>query len=164
MDYVYAQPEPEPDDSVVNLAPPEMPEFASKIKSKTLLGSQQVEASVQSGKVLTENVDLKRDLGDQLQSLQSQPTDVDSFSQPNYILDVDVTYTNQPEGTYDVYLNLPHDEKTMKAAMADIDTYFIGGILFFGSHSDRPESKTFEFDITDELLQQIQKCDSFSAK
>ena len=39
--------------------------------------------------------------------------------------------------------------------MADINTYFVGTIAFFVVRSDRPTTKMFQFDITDELLSQL---------
>ncbi|WP_158517340.1 tyrosinase family protein [Moorena producens] len=81
------------------------------------------------------------------------------LSKLNFILEVNVIYTGEPEGTYSVYLNLPKDEKTKKTAIADIDTYFLGNISFFVLSSDRQTSKTFQFEISDELLRQIEMLD-----
>lgn len=40
--------------------------------------------------------------------------------------------------------------------MIDIDTYFAGVMSFFVLGSAQSRTKTFQFDITDELLQQTQ--------
>ena len=45
--------------------------------------------------------------------------------------------------------------------MKDVDTFFAGALNFFVLESDRPQTKTFQFDITDELLQESQKLDEF---
>ncbi|NEO58100.1 MAG: hypothetical protein F6K54_36625 [Okeania sp. SIO3B5] len=57
---------------------------------------------------------------------------------------------------------MPKEEEAKNTAIADIDTYFLGTMSFFVLESDRPTSKTFLFDITDELLQQIKKLKEFN--
>ena len=69
-----------------------------------------------------------------------------------FTLEIDVTYTGRHYGSYDVYLNLPDEE-----SKRDIDTYFAGSISFFVIPSAKPVTKTFRFDITDELLLQLEK-------
>ncbi|MBD2439301.1 tyrosinase family protein [Nostoc sp. FACHB-110] len=69
-----------------------------------------------------------------------------------YTLKIDVTYTGRPYSTYDVYLDLPNDE-----SKSDINTFFVGTIAFLVSPTAEPVTKNFEFDITDELIQQARK-------
>ncbi|GGA34946.1 tyrosinase family protein [Okeania sp. KiyG1] len=90
-----------------------------------------------------------------------EPVTEEGLSQPEY-LEVSVTYTGHPLGIYEVYLNLPNEEESKKAAIADIDTYFLGTMAFFVLDSDRPTSKTFLFDITDEVLEQGKKFEEFN--
>ncbi|NEP49699.1 MAG: tyrosinase family protein [Moorea sp. SIO3C2] len=104
-------------------------------------------------------------LPDEKSSLQLkeiiQSATKERLSQLNFMLEVNVIYTGEPEGTYSVYLNLPKDEKTNTTAIEYIDTYFLGNISFFVLSSDRPTSKTFQFEISDELLMQIEKLENF---
>ncbi|MDJ0597873.1 MAG: tyrosinase family protein [Crocosphaera sp.] len=120
---------------------------------RTLLGSEQTETTVGTEQEFTQTVPLAPQLRNQLNSIQSIAGD--RLSQPNYTLEVEVSYTGQPRGIYKVYLNLPNEAEARTTAMADINTYFVGTIAFFVVRSDRPTTKMFQFDITDELLSQL---------
>ncbi|GGA34939.1 hypothetical protein [Okeania sp. KiyG1] len=126
---------------------------------KTLLGTNKTTGTVGSNQEFTQTVPLNPQFRSQLES--NQLFTKDGLSQPQY-LEVSVTYTGRPLGIYEVYLNLPNEQEAKKAAIADIDTYFLGAMAFFVLESDRPTSKTFLFDITDELLQQIKKFKEFN--
>ncbi|MBH8563598.1 hypothetical protein I8748_15605 [Nostoc sp. CENA67] len=69
-----------------------------------------------------------------------------------YVLEVQVSSTGRPVGNYSVYLNLPN----LKAA-SDVDTYYIGPLNFFEPLNPKDKSKTFQFDLTEELIQQVKK-------
>ena len=127
---------------------------------KTLLGNSQIKKTVGSDQELTQTVPLTSQFRNQLNS--NQFLSVDRLSQPNYTLEVDVTYTGRPRGIYKVYLNLPNDESARNTAINDIDTYFVGTISFFVLESDRPTTKKFQFDITDELMLQTQNLEEFN--
>ncbi|BAZ49389.1 hypothetical protein NIES4103_20010 [Nostoc sp. NIES-4103] len=70
----------------------------------------------------------------------------------HYVLEVQVSSTGRPVGNYSVYLNLPN----LKAA-SDVDTYYIGPLNFFEALNPKDKSKTFQFDITEELIKQVKK-------
>ena len=126
---------------------------------KTLLGVQQVQETVDADHLLKQTIPLGTNLVNRIASFRSSNNArVAPFSQPHYTLEVKVTYTGRPTGIYEVYLNLPDNENTMRTenAMKDIKTYFAGGISFFVLESDRPTTKTFQFDVTNELLLQSQ--------
>ncbi len=127
---------------------------------KTLLGSTQTRKTVGSEQEFTQTIPFTPQFRNQLNSNQLRSRD--PSSQPNYKLEVDVTYIGQPRGIYKVYLNLPNDESARNSAIADIDTYFVGTISFFVLESDRPTTKKFQFDITDELLLQIQNLEELN--
>ena len=156
LQYRYA----EPDGGYLSVLPPLlMTERVVPKKSRILLGDRQIQATIDE--VVTQVVPLKRNLRSQLlnrlRAVRSAAPDavrLTQFSEPNYLLEVEVTYTGRPRGNYEVYLNLPDDEAARQTAMTDIDTYFVGGMSFFVLDSDRPRTKTFLFDITDELLEQ----------
>ncbi|BAZ49388.1 putative tyrosinase [Nostoc sp. NIES-4103] len=67
-----------------------------------------------------------------------------------YVLDVTVSFSKRPIGNYSVYLNLPH-AKTVTEIIGDIDNYYIGAANFFDAHSTDGGTKTFAFDVTNEL-------------
>lgn len=68
-----------------------------------------------------------------------------------YALEIETSYIGEPDGFYEVYVNLPDEE-----AKSDLDTYFAGTIVFFVNASPRRVRKTFRLDITDELLAQLE--------
>ena len=133
------------------LAPSRISSNITAQTTKTLLGVQQVQETVGTDRILTETVPLRTNLVRPLESLRSINREAVPATQPNYTLEVKVAYTGRPTGIYEVYLNLPNEE-----AMSDIDTYFAGVMSFFVLDSNRSRTKTFQFDITDELLQQTQ--------
>lgn len=53
--------------------------------------------------------------------------------------------------SYDVFLNLPNEE-----SKSDIDTNYAGSISFFVIPSPEPVTENWEFDVTDELLLQLE--------
>lgn len=67
-----------------------------------------------------------------------------------YVLGVTVSFTKHPIGNYSVYLNLPH-AKTVSQIITDIENYYIGTANFFDVHSTDGGTKSFAFDVTDEL-------------
>ncbi len=69
-----------------------------------------------------------------------------------YVLEIDVTYTGRPYSSYDVFLNVPDEQ-----SRSDINTYYAGSISFFVIPSAEPVTKTFRFDVTDELFLQLRK-------
>lgn len=130
----------------------------AQASKKTLLGVQQVQETIDADNLLNQTIPLRTNLVNRIQSFRALDSGVAPFAQPNYTLEVKVTYTGRPTGIYEVYLNLPDNENTMRTqnAMKDISTYFAGGISFFVLESDRPTTKTFQFDVTNELLLQSQ--------
>ena len=166
MDYVYD------DGSSPNIAEieksspnipvkPNLTTLMANQLGETVLGSSQPETEVGSDQEFTQTVPLNPQFRNQLDSNQLRSRD--PSSQPDYILEVDVTYIGRPRGIYEVYLNLPNDESARNSAIADIDTYFAGTMSFFVLEADRPTTETFEFDITDEiLLQKIQNVEEFN--
>ncbi|MDZ8091689.1 MAG: hypothetical protein RMZ42_07080 [Nostoc sp. DedQUE05] len=83
----------------------------------------------------------------------STPLEIDTArSEEVYLLEIQVAYQGEPIGNYSVYLNLP----SLKA-IADIDTYYIGSANFFDVPSPNQGIKKFNFDITPELIKQVQK-------
>ncbi|HEY9804436.1 MAG TPA: tyrosinase family protein [Leptolyngbyaceae cyanobacterium] len=76
-------------------------------------------------------------------------TSLNPSTTKDYTINIDVTYTGRPYGTYDVYLDMLNE-----GSKSDIDTFFIGTISFFVLPADKPVTKSFEFDITDELIEQ----------
>ena len=145
-------------DDVATLSPKTYltyPRISSEIiaqTSKTLLGTQQVQETVDIDHAITQTIPIIGNRARPLESLRSIDAEAVPATQPNYTLEVQVTYTGRPTGIYEVYLNLPDDE----SARSDVSAYFAGGMTFFVLESDRPTSKTFQFDITDELLRQNQ--------
>ncbi|MFN6541078.1 MAG: hypothetical protein RM021_032690 [Nostoc sp. EkiNYC01] len=69
-----------------------------------------------------------------------------------YVLEIQVGYQDKPIGSYSVYLNLPSLNR-----IGDIDTYYIGSLNFFDVPSPKQGIKKFNFDITSELITQVQK-------
>jgi len=151
MDYVYD------DGSAPNVTVPSViaPSLTAPkvIMAKTFLGTKKQRTVLKGGEVVTQMVQIPK-VGDRLVLRQFLLSNVQT-SQPHYSLDVEVTYIGRPRGEYEVYLNLPEEKSAMKKAMADIDTYYLGTISFFVLDSDKPRSKTFKFDITDELLKEF---------
>ena len=137
--------------------------MANQIR-KTLLGSNQTQKTVGSDQEFTQTVPLTPLFRNQLlrQLDSNQLRSGDTSSQPNYTVELDVTYIGRPRGIYEVYLNLPNDESARNSAIANIDPYFVGTISFFVLEADRPTTKKFQFDITDELLLQIQNLEEFN--
>ncbi|MEG5048414.1 tyrosinase family protein [Microcoleus sp. B4-C1] len=116
----------------------------------TQLASQEVGKAVGSNRPIDLQLPVKPQMITELRRLRSGnsiPTATKGFT-----LEVDVTYTGRPYSSYDVFLNLPDEE-----SKRDIDTYFAGSISFFVIPSTEPVTKTFKFDITDELLLQLEK-------
>ncbi|QSJ15203.1 tyrosinase family protein [Nostoc sp. UHCC 0702] len=72
------------------------------------------------------------------------------LAEGQYVLGVRVSFTKRPIGNYSVYLNLPHT-KTVSEIIGDIENYYIGAANFFDAHSGDGGTKTFAFDVTDEL-------------
>jgi len=69
-----------------------------------------------------------------------------------YELVVELSFQGQPTGNYQLYLNLPNLEAT-----ADKDAYYAGAISFFEPLQQERATKTLLFDITDELLTQLEQ-------
>lgn len=114
------------------------------------LASQKVDSGVGSDSSIDLNLPLDPQMETKLRQLTtgiSTPT-----ATKGYTLKIDVTYTGRPRGSYDVFLNLPEEK-----SKSDIETYYAGSISFFVIPSPEPITKTFQFDITDELLLQLQK-------
>lgn len=139
------------------MVPPPLPkqkrllaEVRQASKSPTPLAIQEV------GKVVSSNrsVDLQLPMKPQMETELRRLRTANSTEQvtKGYTLDIDVTYTGRPYSSYDVFLNLPNRE-----SKNDIDTYFAGSISFFVLPSAKPVTKTFQFDITDELVLQLEK-------
>ena len=128
-----------------------------------LLGSQAVRAAVDDDRSVTRSVAVRGLNPSELSVFQPPSANAGRSSQPSIVLEVEVTYVGRPYGSYEVYLNLPRDREAVEAAMQDIDTYFAGAMNFFVLESDRPQTKTFQFDITDELLRQSQTLPEFDA-
>ncbi|MEG4086350.1 tyrosinase family protein [Microcoleus sp. POL10_C6] len=128
----------------------------SKPSAPKLLASEKVDSVVSSDRPIDLKLPLKTEIATELGHLRantSTPTDP-----KGYTLKVDVTYTGRPYGSYDVFLNLPNkDSKTNEDSKSDIDTYYAGSISFFVIPSPEPVTKTFQFDVTDELLLQLEK-------
>ncbi|NMG10086.1 hypothetical protein [Brasilonema sp. UFV-L1] len=83
----------------------------------------------------------------------STPLEINTArSQKDYLLEVQIAYQAQPRQSYSVYLNLPSLQE-----IAEIDTYYIGSLNFFDVPSPKQGIKKFNFDITSELTQQVQK-------
>lgn len=127
---------------------------------KTLVGKETRRTVLKRGQVVTQMVKIP-EVRDTLM-FQQFLSSKEQASQPHYSLDVEVTYTGQPRGEYEVYVNLPEEKSAMEKAMADINTYYIGSISFFVLKSNQPRSETFKFDITDELLEQVEKIENVS--
>jgi hypothetical protein len=116
----------------------------------TPLASQEVGKVVDSNRPIDLQLPLPPQMTTELRRLRagnSTPTATKGFT-----LEIDVTYTGRPYSSYDVFLNLPDEE-----SKSDIDTYYAGSISFFVIPSAEPVTKTFRFDITDELLLQLEK-------
>ena len=157
MDYVYMG--YNSNETVSPNLPSEAIRKQKRKVSRIQLGSNENSVVLDGSQVLTQPIGLNAEFGRRLPLLMSLTEDVDNLEQSNYILEVDVTYTGRPRGVYELYLNLPEDD-TRQDAMADIETYFIGGLSFFVNESNLPRTKTFRFGITDELLRQIQMDES----
>lgn len=85
------------------------------------------------------------------------------LAEGQYVLDVTVSFTKRPIGNYRVYLNLPHT-KTVTEIIGDIENYYIGAANFFDAHSGDGGTKSFAFDVTDELNAQWSELREGTAK
>ncbi|MFN6541077.1 MAG: tyrosinase family protein [Nostoc sp. EkiNYC01] len=77
-----------------------------------------------------------------------------SVGQKEYLLEVKLSFPKRPVGSYSVYLNLSRN-KTISSIISDIDRYYAGSVNFFDVHGEDANSKTFVFDITEEVNAQL---------
>ncbi len=83
-------------------------------------------------------------------TLLSEVAEISSPLEKSFVVELAVSFQGRPRGIYDVYVNLPNIK-----AISDRSTYYAGSISFFMPESDEKATKTFTFDITDELIQQV---------
>ncbi len=130
--------------------PPVRANFSQPSPLPTPLASQEVGNIVDSSNPVNLELSLEPQIATEFMQLRT----ANSTEQvtKGFTLEIDVTYTGRPYSSYDVFLNLPDQE-----SKSDIDTYFAGSISFFVLPSAEPVTKTFQFDITDELAIQLEK-------
>jgi hypothetical protein len=75
---------------------------------------------------------------------------ISSPLEKSFVVELAVSFQGRPRGIYDVYVNLPNIK-----AISDRSAYYGGSLSFFMPEHDEKVTKTFRFDITDELIQQV---------
>lgn len=80
---------------------------------------------------------------------------VASLALGQYVLEVQVSYENRPSRNYSVYLDLSPLTGSFTSTITDIKNFYVGAANFFDVHSSETGTKTFAFDVTDELNAQF---------
>lgn len=124
----------------------------SSLNTNTVVSNDPVNVKLTLSSEKPVNLPLLRSNQKLLNSRTLESTPESAPALKGYALEVTVSYTGKPSGFYKVYLNPPSANTA-----SDIKPYFAGSMVFFVLDSDQPVTKTFRFDITDELLSQLER-------
>ncbi|WP_169220949.1 tyrosinase family protein [Brasilonema sp. UFV-L1] len=153
VDYQYDQLDPDAKTAVVRGRVVQSTQLSAReaLQPRILAVKQQLHQSLD--KLTDVTVPLSTPLQKRLVS--SEARTVTTPVQPEqYLLEVKLSFTKRPIGNYNVYVNLPRI-KSLSSVISDIEHYYVGSVNFFELHNAEENSKTFVFDITNEVNTQL---------